>query len=274
MSEPERPAPQPVDQLGFESILYEKAPPRATITLNRPEVLNAFDFRMLRELARACEDASWDDEIRVVVLTGAGRAFCVGANLRAWAEEGYVGNEREYWKWFGAMDAGVTALRRIGKPTVARINGICVGGGNELQMACDLAVMVDHAFIRHVGLQHGSVPAAGATQWLPLIVGDRRAREIILLCDEIPAAQALEWGLVNRAVPPEELDPAVDELVEKLAARLPLMTRYAKHQLDFFRDLAWHGTIGHARDWLALSMLSDEAAEGVQGFLQRRKEKE
>ena len=274
MSEPERPAPQPVDQLGFESILYEKAPPRATITLNRPEVLNAFDFRMLRELARACEDASWDDEIRVVVLTGAGRAFCVGANLRAWAEEGYVGNEREYWKWFGAMDAGVTALRRIGKPTVARINGICVGGGNELQMACDLAVMVDHAFIRHVGLQHGSVPAAGATQWLPLIVGDRRAREIILLCDEIPAAQALEWGLVNRAVPPEELDPAVDELVEKLAARLPLMTRYAKHQLDFFRDLAWHGTIGHARDWLALSMLSDEATEGVQGFLQRRKEKE
>ena len=92
------------------------------------------------------------------------------------------------------MDAGVTALRRIGKPTVARINGICVGGGNELQMACDLAVMVDDAFIRHVGLQHGSVPAAGATQWLPLIVGDRRAREIILLCEEIPAAKAPSGG--------------------------------------------------------------------------------
>ena len=194
MTEPERPAPSPADELGFQSILYEKTPPRATITLNRPEVLNAFDFRMLRELARACEDASWDDEIRVVVLTGAGRAFCVGANLRAWADEGYVGNERDYWKWFGAMDAGVTALRRIGKPTVARINGICVGGGNELQMACDLAVMVDEAFIRHVGLQHGSVPAAGATQWLPLIVGDRRAREIILLCEEIPAAQAARVG--------------------------------------------------------------------------------
>ena len=87
--------------------MYEKSPPRATITLNRPEVLNAFDFRMLRELTRACEDASWDDDVRVVVLTGAGRAFCVGANLRTWADEGYVGNEREYWKWFGAMDAGV-----------------------------------------------------------------------------------------------------------------------------------------------------------------------
>jgi enoyl-CoA hydratase/carnithine racemase len=273
LTEPERPAPRAPDELGFESILYEKAPPRATITLNRPEVLNAFDFRMLRELARACEDASWDDEIRVIVLTGAGRAFCVGANLRSWADEGYVGNEREYWKWFGAMDAGVTALRRIGKPSVARINGICVGGGNELQMACDLAVMVDDAFIRHVGLQHGSVPAAGATQWLPLIVGDRRAREIILLCDEIPASQAAEWGLVNRVVPAGELDDAVDELVGKLADRLPLMTRYAKAQLDVFRDLAWHGTIRHAHDWLALSMLSDEAAQGVQSFLQRGKEK-
>jgi enoyl-CoA hydratase/carnithine racemase len=273
LTEPERPAPRRADDLGFESILYEKAPPRATITLNRPEVLNAFDFRMLRELARACEDASWDDEIRVVVLTGAGRAFCVGANLRSWADEGYLGNEREYWKWFGAMDAGVTALRRIGKPTVARINGVCVGGGNELQMACDLAVMVDDAFIRHVGLQHGSVPAAGATQWLPLIVGDRRAREIILLGGEIPATQAAEWGLVNRVVPAAELDSAVDELVAKLAERLPLMTRYAKHQLDFFRDLAWHGTIGHARDWLALSMLSDETSQGVQGFLERGKEK-
>jgi len=274
LTEPERPEARPAGELGFESILYVKEPPRATITLDRPEVLNAFDFRMLRELARACEDASWDDEIRVVVLTGAGRAFCVGANLRSWADEGYVGNERDYWKWFGAMDAGVTALRRIGKPTVARINGICVGGGNELQMACDLAVMVEGAFIRHVGLQHGSVPAAGATQWLPLLVGDRRAREIILLCEEIPAVRAAEWGLVNRVVPETELDAAVDEIVGKLAERLPLMTRYAKQQLDFFRDLSWHGTIGHARDWLALSMLSDEAAQGVRSFLERGKEKQ
>src|SRR3954449_1618966 len=126
-AEPDAPRPVAPDELGFERIVYTKEPPRATIRLNRPEVLNAFDFRMLRELASACEDASWDDQIRVVVLTGAGRAFCVGANLRSWADEGYVGDEREYWKWFGAMDASVSALRRIGKPTLARINGICVG---------------------------------------------------------------------------------------------------------------------------------------------------
>ena len=175
-------------------------------------MLNAFDFRMLRELARACEDASWDDEIRVVVVTGDRPARSASApTCSAWGAD-LLGNPREYWKWFGAFKDMHDRLREIGKPTVARVNGIAVGGGNELQMACDLAVMVDDAFIRHVGLEHGSVPAGGATQWLPIMVGDRRAREIILLCDEIPAKQAAEWGLVNRAVPAAELDAAVDEL--------------------------------------------------------------
>jgi enoyl-CoA hydratase/carnithine racemase len=268
VTEPSGPRPVSAAELGFESIVYEKAPPRATVTLNRPDVLNAFDFRMLRELARAFEDASWDDEVRVVVVTGEGRAFCVGADLKSWGAE-LVGNSREYWKWFGAFKDMHDRLREIGKPTLARINGICVGGGNELQMACDLAVMVDDAYIRHVGLEHGSVPAGGATQWLPLMVGERRAREIILLCDEIPAAQAATWGLVNWAVPAGELDAKVDEVVESLAAKLAETTRYAKQQLNYWRDLSWHGTIGHARDWLAMSMLGDEAREAIEKFLSR-----
>ena len=269
MTEPTHPRPSSPEELGFESIVYEKAPPRATITLNRPDVLNAFDFRMLRELTRACEDASWDDDVRVVVVTGSGRAFCVGADLKSWAAD-YLGNPREYWKWFGAFKDMHDKLREIGKPTLARINGIAVGGGNELQMACDLAVMVDEAFIRHVGLEHGSVPAGGATQWLPVMVGDRRAREIIYLCEQIPAAQAAEWGLVNWVVPVAELDAKVDEVVEKLAKKLPQTTRYAKQQLNFWRDLAWHETVNHARDWLALSMLGDEAQEAVRSFLAGR----
>jgi enoyl-CoA hydratase/carnithine racemase len=148
---------------------------------------------------------------------------------------------------------------------------MAVGGGNELQLACDLAVMVDDAYIRHVGLEHGSVPAGGATQWLSLLVGDRRAREIVLLCDEVSAAQAEEWGLVNRAVPAAELDAVVDGWVESLARKLPNATRYAKQQLNVWRDLAWHQTVGHARDWLALSMLSDETQGAVRRFLDSRK---
>ena len=269
MPEAAQPRPLTPEELGFETVVYEKAPPRATVTLNRPDVLNAFDFRMLRELARAFEDASWDDDIRVVVVTGAGRAFCVGADLKSWGAE-LVGNSREYWKWFGAFKDMHDRLREIGKPTVARINGICVGGGNELQMACDLAVMVDTAFIRHVGLEHGSVPAGGATQWLPIMVGDRRAREIVLMCDEIPARQALEWGLVNWAVPAGELDAKTDEVVENLARKLPQTTRYAKQHLNFWRDLAWHETINHARDWLALSMATDEPKAAIEKFLKRK----
>jgi enoyl-CoA hydratase/carnithine racemase len=266
--EPDAPRPLPPDELGFERIVYEKTPPRATITLNRPELLNAFDFRMLREIARACEDASWDDEIRVVVVTGTGRAFCVGADLKTWGAD-LLDNPREYWKWFGAFKDMHDRLRELGKPTVARVQGIAVGGGNELQMACDLAVMVDDAFIRHVGPEHGSVPAGGATQWLPIFVGDRRAREILLLCDEIPAKQAEEWGLVNRAVPAAELDSVVDYYVERLAVKLPQTLRYTKQQLNWWRDISWHETVGHARDWLSLSMLGDEAKEAIQEFLSK-----
>jgi enoyl-CoA hydratase/carnithine racemase len=268
MSQPTYPAPVSPDELGFEKIVYEKAYPRATITFNRPEVLNAFDFQLLRELARACEDASWDDEIRVVVLTGTGRAFCVGADLRNWAEE-YLGKPTEYGKWFGAFKDAHDRLRENGKPTLARINGIAVGGGNELQMACDLAVMVDDAIIRHDGPEHGSVPAGGATQWLTILVGDRRAREIVLMCDEIPARQAEEWGLVNWAVPAAELDTKTDEVVENLARKLPQTTRYAKQHLNFWRDLAWHETINHARDWLALSMATDEPKAAIEKFLKK-----
>jgi enoyl-CoA hydratase/carnithine racemase len=264
------PTPQSPEALGFESIVYEKAPPRATIRLNRPDVLNAFDFRMLREIARACEDASWDDDIRVLVVTGTGRAFCVGADLRSWGED-LLGNSKEYWKWFGAFEDMHDRLRKIGKPTIARINGICVGGGNEVQMACDLSVIVEDAFIRHVGLEHGSVPAGGATQWLALMVGERRAREIILLCEEIPPRRAEEWGLVNRSVPADQLDAVVDGWVESLVRKLPETTRYAKTQLNVWRDLAWSQTIGHARDWLAMSMLGEEAQGAVRAFLERKK---
>jgi enoyl-CoA hydratase/carnithine racemase len=269
LAEPDAPRPLDPVELGFERIVYEKAPPRATIRLNRPEVLNAFDFRMLREIARACEDASWDDQIRVVVLTGTGRAFCVGADLKSWGAE-LVGKPREYWKWFGAFKDMHDRLREIGKPTVARIQGIAVGGGNELQMACDLAVMVDDAFIRHVGPEHGSVPAGGATQWLPIMVGDRRAREILLMCEEIPARRAADWGLVNWAVPEGELDAKVDAVVESLAAKLPQTTRYTKQQLNWWRDVSWHETVGHARDWLSLSMLNDETREAIEAFLKSR----
>src|SRR6266487_5280451 len=271
MPEPDAPRAADPSSFGFERIGYAKdaASGVATVTIDRQQVLNAFDFRTLRELGRAFEDASWDDAMAVVVVTGAGeRAFCTGADLDEQAEMGATSGQ--HWRWMGTFIEMHDRLRQIGKPTIARINGACVGGGNELQLACDFAVMVDDTYIRHVGPEHGSVPAGGATQWLPLVVGDRRAREILLLCEEVSPQQALDWGLVTRVVPRSQLDATVAELAGKLRSKLPETLRYTKTQLNWWRDIVWSQTIGHARDWLAVHSTSDETHEAVAAFHEKR----
>jgi enoyl-CoA hydratase/carnithine racemase len=262
---------RPAASFNFKNILYTKKNFRATVTINRPHVLNALDLQTLRELDTAFLDASWDDDIAVLVLTGAGtRAFCTGADMKEWSDD-FLNNPNDFYKWMGLFVQTFERLRNIGKPTVARINGIVVGGGNELQMSCDLAIAADDTFIRHVGVSRGSVPAAGATQWLPLLVGDRRAREILFLCEEVPAKKALQWGLVNQVVPRRQLNSAVDKMVEKLIDKLPESTRYTKEQLNFWRNLSWHLTIGHVKDWLTVHTGSEEVREGIQAFVEKRK---
>src|SRR5262249_43173875 len=131
-------------------------------------------------------------------------------------------------------------------------------------------VMADDAFIRHVGPEHGSVPAGGGAQGVAVMVGDRRAREKLLLCEEIPAPKAAQGGLVKWAVPSAALDGRVAEGRAKLAQKLPQTVRYTKPQLNWWRDISWHETVGHARDWLALSMLGDEARDAITKFLERK----
>lgn len=254
----------------FEHIRYEKRGYRATVIFNRPEKLNAVIYPMLLELRQAFLDVSFDDAIAVLVLTGAGeRAFCVGADLAE--QQQFLDRPQDYWKWMGAFIEAHDRLRNLGKPSIARLNGIVVGGGNEFNMSCDLAIAADDIYVRHVGASHGSVAAAGATQWLPLIVGDRRAREMLFLNEEIPAQKALEWGLVNLVVPRDALDAAVDAMAEKLYRKLPEATRYTKQQINFWRDFSWGVTIGHARDWLALHADAPETAEGVRAFAEKRR---
>ena len=260
----------PSKQFVFKTILYEKKNWVATVTINRPEVHNCLNLDTLRELGAAFEDASWDDEIAVVVVTGTGeRAFCTGADIKEWKTD-FLERPNDFYKWMGVFIETFERLRNIGKPTIARLNGMVVGGGNELQMSCDLAIAADDVIIRHVGTERGSVPAAGATQWLPLIVGDRRAREILFLCEEIPARKALEWGLVNEVVPRKQLDGAVERMAKKLINKLPECTRYTKQQLNVWRDFSWSMTIGHARDWLTVHTSAPEIVEGIKAFSEKR----
>jgi len=252
-------------------VIYEKQDFIARVTINRPEVFNCFDATTLKELGDAFLDAGADDNISVVVITGAGKeAFCTGADLKE-QERDILPQPSNYYKWMYTFMEMHDRLRNIGKVTIARLNGLVVGGGNELNMACDLAIAADHVKIKQVGAASGSVAAGGATQWLPLIVGDRRAREMLFLCEYIDAEKALEWGLVNQVVPYAKLDEAVDALAEKLHNKLPECTRYTKQQLNFWRDLSWSMTIGHARDWLALHAGSEEVRAGLEAF--RNKEK-
>jgi enoyl-CoA hydratase/carnithine racemase len=293
--------PKPADSYDFQEVLYEKGDWVARITINRPQAYNAYSTPALEELATAFKDAAFDDTIAAIVYTGAGdQAFCTGGDVKEY-ERLYTERPRDYWKYMRLFRAYIESIVTSGKPVVARLNGMAVGGGNESQMACDLAVMAEHAWIGQVGTRVGSVAAGGATQWLPILIGDRRAREMLLFNGRIPARQCLEWGLVNRVAPSvtkdgefiegaskdeirkaqagedgyaislERLDEAVDQLVEQLLQQFPECTRYTKQQVNFWKELAWSQTIGHAADWLALHYSSYEPWEGMRAFVEKRK---
>ena len=292
---------RPPESFGFREILYAKAEMVATVTINRPHAYNAYSTGALEELATAFRDAAFDDAVGVVVMTGAGdQAFCTGGDVKEYAQD-YVTRPRDYWKYMALFRAYIESILDTGKPVVARLNGMAVGGGNETQLACDLTVMAEHAFVKQVGTQVGSVACGGSTQWLPITVGEKRAREILLLNEPVPAAKALDWGLVNWVVPSvrrgedwvegataeqirlaqrgeagyridlARLDGKVAEVTAKLLASFPECARYTKQQVNYWKDLAWHGTVRHAQDWLALHYASWEPVEGMRAFVEKRR---
>ena len=242
---------------------------RATVRLDRPEVLNALDRSTLEALRDRFREASADHSVGVVVLTGTGdRAFCTGADLDE--QKAFLDRPNDYWDWMSRFIDAIEAVKGCAKPVVARLNGMAVGGGNELNLACDLAIAADDVVLRHVGPSRGSLPAGGATQWLSLLVGDRRAREVLLLNRPITAQQALDWGWLNRVVPRAELDAAVDDYCDALLDKMPEITRATKVQLDYWKDLSWSMTIRMAREWLTVHAGSAEVAEGLASFEEKR----
>ncbi|MBA3852384.1 MAG: enoyl-CoA hydratase/isomerase family protein [Chloroflexi bacterium] len=242
---------------------------RATVRLDRPEVLNALDRPTLEALRDRFREASADHGVGVVVLTGTGeRAFCTGADLDE--QKAFLDRPNDYWDWMSRFIEAIEAVKGCAKPVVARLNGMAVGGGNELNLACDLAIAADDVVLRHVGPSRGSLPAGGATQWMSLLVGDRRAREVLLLNRPITAQQALDWGWLNRVVPRADLDAAVDDLCDALLEKMPEIIRATKVQLDFWKDLSWSMTIRMAREWLTVHAGSAEVAEGLASFEEKR----
>jgi enoyl-CoA hydratase/carnithine racemase len=253
--------PKSAEQYGFKEILYEKGDMIAKITINRPHNFNAYNTPALKELATAFTD----------IFTGAGdKAFCTGGDVKEYSEI-YTQKPRDYFKYMGLFAAYIEAILKCGKPVICRLNGMAVGGGNESHMACDLSIMADDTYIGQIGTNVGSVACGGATQWLPIFVGDRRAREILFLNERIKAEKAVEWGLVNKAVPREKLDEACNEMAAKILNKFPECMRYTKTQTNYFKEQVWYATIGHARDWLTLHFTDWEPNEGMQAFVEKRK---
>jgi enoyl-CoA hydratase/carnithine racemase/predicted RNase H-like HicB family nuclease len=254
----------------FTDIVYDKRDWVARITINRPDAYNAYTDHTLREMSTAFRDAATDNSVAVLVITGAGdRAFSVGGDVQQHVDE-HDGNPEAFQRWIEALLDAHAALRQLGKPSIARINGMVAGGGNDWNLACDLAIAADHAKFIQIETKVGLISTTASSHWLPIVVGERRAREIFLTGEPISANKALLWGLVNDVVPYKQLDRAVASLCHKLIDRFPASTRAISRQLGYWKDIVWDAIRKSAREDLPSHFEGNESREGLRALLDKR----
>jgi dihydroxynaphthoic acid synthetase len=252
----------------YEHIHYERTAGVVRLTINRPEVLNAFTGQTLAELTDAYGRIRRDHDVLVVVLTGAGeRAFSAGGDVREEAA-GWLAtrkNEAEMKSLYGAMRDSL-------KPTIARVNGYAIGGGHHLAYLCDFTIAADHSVFGQNGPRVGSPAQGWLVSYLVRAVGAKRAREIWMLCRRYTAQQALEWGLVNAVVPMADLDAEVQRWCDDLLALSPTVLKVIKKTFD--DEYAQLREYQDARDYLtevnAQFFESGEQHEGAAAFLDKR----
>lgn len=253
--------------LQLTDVLYKKQEGIATVTMNRPDVLNALRAQTYIDLIAAFRDAVDDDEIGVIILTGAGdRAFSSGGDVKGQAVRTPLSGRKYIHR---LMDL-YALMRNSGKPTIAAVNGYSIGAGHELHLLCDITIASEDAKFGQVGTKVGSVPIWGATQLLPRLVGEKRAREIIYLCRQYSAKEAYEMGLVNKVVPRDQLMKEVHIWAEEILDKSPQGLRIAKTSLNFASDLLY-SSYTHGIEMIALTYGNPENMEGVTAFLEKRK---
>ena len=251
----------------FQDILYEKKEGIVRITINRPEVYNAFRTHTLKEISQALEDAELDPEVRVVVLRGAGdKAFCTGGDVQEAKGGGYE-SEMDYWH-----TKVHNMIRGITKPVIAAVNGWAIGGGHILHVICDLSIAADTAKFGQAGPRVGSFDAGFGASYLARVVGEKKAREIWFLCRTYTAQEALEMGLVNKVVPLAELDKEVEKWCNEMMELSPYALRFLKH--------AFNADTDHISGFETMSMAAvrlfwgtEEAKQYKNRFMERKKEK-
>ena len=254
----------------FEDIRYEKTEDGAIakITINRPEVRNAFRPLTVNELLQAFELAHQDEQVGVIILTGEGeKAFCSGGDQKVRGHAGYLGDD-------GVPRLNVLDLqkkiRSLPKPVVAMVAGYAIGGGHVLHIVCDLTISADNAQYGQTGPKVGSFDGGLGSSYLARIVGQKKAREIWYLCRQYDAQQALEMGLVNTVVPLDDLENETVKWCREMLAHSPLALRCLKSAMNADCD-GQMGLLDLAGNATLLYYMSEEAKEGKQAFIEKRK---
>jgi len=252
----------------YETILYEVADGVATITLNRPSKLNAFNDAMIGETLDALKAAARDDAVRSIVLTGAGRAFSSGQDLAAFQERGEGGSIAEHLRH--GYHRVVRQMVTLEKPIVGAINGIAAGAGCGVALAADMRIAADSASFMLAFSRIGLIPDSGVNWFLPRIIGYSRAYEMAVTADRVSAATALEWGLVNRVVPAEQLPEIAAAVARQLAEGPTLAFGLTKRAMQ----RGWGMSLDEALEYEAylqeVAGRSADNREGIAAFLEKR----
>lgn len=240
--------------MAYETIVYDKKEPIASITLNRPRTGNAIDAQMATELAEVCRGINQDEEISAVILKAAGGVFSSGS-------------EPQDWEAGGQASGAIASLERV---VIAAINGDAIGQGLEMALACDIRIAADGAGFCLPHTSYGMIPSGGGTQRLPRLVGKGKALEMVLTAEPIDAAEAFRIGLVNKVVSSEELLSAAEEMAKGTITKGPISLRYAKEAVNKGLDLTLEQGLRLEADLYFLIQTTDDRMEGIRAFLEKR----
>jgi enoyl-CoA hydratase/carnithine racemase len=251
----------------FKTIGFEKKDSLAWITLNRPEVRNAQNDTVRAEITRALEDCRDDDDVRIIIITGAGdKAFSAGADISEFPKRAPA----DILKGKGVKRM-TDLLREIPKPAIAMVNGLALGGGCELAMACDIIIASENAQFGQPEINVGVIPGAGGTQVLPRLVGEKKAKEMVFTGAFISAQEALSWGLINKVVPADKLKDAVLEMSKAMMRHSPIILKLCKLAINKSLDVPLTVGMDYERDLFAMCFGTEDQKEASKAFLEKRK---
>ncbi len=254
----------------FDLIKYERRGAGAWIIYNDPDNMNAISPAQIAQVGQALTLAERDAEVRVIVLTGSGRAFCAGANLKAMQGLLAEGPEQLANEFLQPLKLLLRRFRECRKPVVAAVNGVCMAGGMETLLCCDMVVAVEGALMGDQHATFGLLPAIGGAQGLIRTVGLLRAKEMLFTGGRYTAEQLHQWGLVNKVVAAAELESAVGELVEHLAQRSPAGLARMKQMANDESEMPWDVATRYEQALVLGHLHGNDAAEGMRAFAEKR----